>query len=156
MQIIVGAQTNNITDEEYLHLFDFIEGGVGLHSSGAVEDGPCFSRWWDTKNNSGWCWALMWNNKWKSKANNVFVHFDWSGKKGDDMSTFALMSDDLRHKTLQRLHHKFTSQDVGFLMPLLAPLPKDNGGCHGPRKSFYSPSMKYGCKDLDVINKILE
>jgi len=156
MRIIIGAQTNNITDEGYLRLFDFIEGGVGLHSNGIVEDGPCFSRWWDAKNNSGWCWALMWNNKWKSKANNVFVHFDWSGKKGDDMSTFALMSDDLRHKTLQKLHHKFISQNVGFLMPLLTPLPKDNGGCHGPRKRFYSASMKYGCKDLDVINEILE
>ena len=89
-------------------------------------------------------------------ANNIFVHLDWSGKKGDDMSTFALMDDRLRHKTLRNLYDKFTSQGVGFLMPIIAPLPKDNGGCHGPRKSFYSPSMKYGCKDLDTINKILK
>jgi hypothetical protein len=155
MEIVIGAQTNNIDDEEYLRLFDFIEGGVGLHPDGSVEDGPCFSRWYNQQTGEGWCWALMWNKRWKNKANNVFVHFDWNGKKGDDMSTFALMSESLRHRTLQRLHRKFTAQDVGFLLPLTAPLPKDNGGCHGPRKRFYSASMKYGCKDLDVINEIL-
>ena len=152
MKIIIGAQTNDITDEKYLRVFDYIEGGVGLHPNGEVEEGPCFSRW----NADEFCWALLWNKKFKNKANNVFVHLDWSGVKGDDMSTFALMDDNLRHQTLEFLHKKFTSQDVGFLMPIIAPLPKDNGGCYGPRKSFYSPSMKYGCKDLDVINEVLE
>ena len=151
MKIIIGAQTNDITDEKYLKLFDYIEGGIGLHPNGEVEEGPCFSRW----NADEFCWALLWNKKFKKRANNVFVHLDWSGVKGDDMSTFALMDEDLRHQTLNFLHKKFTSQDIGFLMPILTPLPKDNGGCHGPRKSFYSPSMKYGCKDLDAINEIL-
>ncbi|XLQ20572.1 MAG: hypothetical protein ACKUBY_02190 [Candidatus Moraniibacteriota bacterium] len=153
MHIIIGAQTNDINDSEYLNLFDFIEGGVGLHVDGTVEDGPCFSRWHDGE--SGWCWALLWNDKFKNDAKNVFVHFDWSGVKGDDMSTFARMSTELRHETLYNLYHKFNSQDVGFLMPIISPLPKDNGGCYGPRKSFYSPSMKYDCKDLDAINEIL-
>lgn len=154
MHIIIGAQTNDIDDQEYLQLFDFIEGGVGLHVDGTIEDGPCFSRWHN--GDSGWCWALLWNEDFKSKAKNVIVHLDWSGIKGDDMSTFARMSTELRHQTLQKLHTKLTSQDVGFLIPLLAPLPKDNGGCHGPRKSFYSPHMKYGCPDLDAMNKILK
>jgi len=153
MQIIIGAQTNNIDDPKYLRLFDFIEGGVGLHVDGTVEEGPCFSRWYNGKD--GWCWALMWNSKFKENAKNVFVHLDWSGIKGDDMSTFAKMSEELRHETLYKLYHKFNAQNVGFLMPIIAPLPKDNGGCHGPKKSFYSPSMKYDCKDLDTINKIL-
>ncbi len=152
MEIIIGAQTNDIVDEDYLKIFDYIEGGTGLHSNGEVEEGPCFSRW----DADEFCWALLWNKKFKRKANNIFVHLDWSGVIGDDMSTFALMNEDLRHRTLQSLYNKFTSQGVGFLMPLITPLPKDNGGCHGPRKSFYSPSMKYGCKDLDTINKILK
>ena len=154
MKIIIGAQTNDITDSKYLKLFDFIEGGVGLHIDGTVEDGPCFSRWYN--DGDGWCWALLWHDKFRKKANNVFVHFDWSGVKGDDMSTFVRMNLDLRHQTLRKLHHKFTSQGVGFLMPILTPLPKDNNGCHGPRKSFYSPHMKYDCEDLDYINKILQ
>jgi hypothetical protein len=152
MEIIIGAQTNDIVDEDYLRIFDYIEGGTGLHSNGAVEEGPCFSRW----DANEFCWALLWNKKFKKKANNIFVHLDWSGVIGDDMSTFALMDEELRHKSLKFLHQKFISQDVGFLMPLLTPLPKDNGGCYGPRKSFYSPSMKYGCKDLNVINEILK
>ncbi len=153
MHIIIGAQTNDIDDPNYLKLFDFIEGGVGLHVDGTVEDNPCFSRWHDGE--TGWCWALLWNDKFQDNAHDVFVHFDWSGVKGDDMSTFARMSPELRHKTLYNLYHKFNAQDVGFLMPIISPLPKDNGGCHGPRKSFYSPSMKYDCKDLDAINAIL-
>lgn len=156
MQIIIGAQTNDIEDEDYLQLFDFIEGGVGLHIDGTVEDQKCFSRWYDNNKNTGWCWALLWNEPFKSKAKNVFVHLDWSGVKGDDMSTFANMSTELRHQTLYNLHHKFNAQNVGFLMPLIAPLPKDNGGCYGPRKSFYSPHMKYGCPDLNQINKVIK
>jgi hypothetical protein len=153
IHIIIGAQTNDIDEEDYLQLFDFIEGGVGLHVNGTVEDGPCFSRWHDGE--EGWCWALLWHNDFTSKAKNVIVHFDWSGVKGDDMSTFARMSPELRHQTLYDLYHKFNEQDVGFLMPIISPLPKDNGGCHGPKKSFYSPHMKYGCPDLDAINTIL-
>ncbi|PID52254.1 MAG: hypothetical protein CR972_03145 [Candidatus Moraniibacteriota bacterium] len=154
IHIVIGAQTNDINNEKYLQLFDFIEGGVGLHVDGTVEDGPCFSRWHDGE--SGWCWALMWHEKFKTKAKNVFVHFDWSGIKGDDMSTFARMSTELRHQTLKNLHTKFVAEDVGFLMPIISPLPKDNGGCHGPKKKFYSPHMKYGCPDLDTINHILK
>ncbi len=156
MKIIIGAQTNNITDPSYLKLFDFIEGGVGLYPDGEVENNPCFSRWYNNKTKTGWCWALLWNEPYKSLANNVFVHLDWSGVKGDDMSTFALMDDNLRHQTLKKLHREFTSQNIGFLLPILAPLPKDNHGCHGQKKNFYSPSMKYDCKDLDVINEILD
>lgn len=154
MHIIIGAQTNDIDDEEYLKLFDFVEGGVGLHVDGTVEDNACFSRWHD--GNSGWCWALLWHDSFQSKARNVFVHLDWSGVKGDDMSTFSRMSTELRHQTLYNLYHKFNAQDVGFLMPIIAPLHKENGGCHGPKKRFYSPHMKYSCPDLDAINKILK
>ncbi|MEA2007470.1 MAG: hypothetical protein U9O20_04940 [Patescibacteria group bacterium] len=150
IKILVGAQTNDIEDEAYLRLFDYIEGGVGLHASGETEDGPCFSRW------DGWCWALLWHEKYKSKANNVLIHLDWSGHKGDDMATFALMSKYLRDCSLRRLHKKFTSQDIGFLMPILTPLPKDNGGCHGKSRKFYSPDDKYSCKDEGVVNDILK
>ncbi len=154
MKILIGAQTNDITDEKYLRLFDYIEGGVGVNGAGEVEDGPCFSRWW--KQPGDWCWGLLWHKQFASKANNVFVHFDWSGKIGDDMSIFTRMDKDRRKDTLKRLHAYFTRQDVGFLMPMLATLHKDNGGCSGPKKRFYSASEKYSCQDEDAINAILK
>ncbi len=154
VSILIGAQTNDITDEKYLRLFDFIEGGVGLHGDGTIENGPCFSRWWNKPGD--WCWALLWHNDFSGKANNVILHFDWSGRIGDDMSTFALMDDDLRQETLQNLHAFFTSQNKGFLMPMVAVLPRDNGGCHGKQKRYYIPDEKYSCDDEDVINSILK
>lgn len=153
LKIVVGAQTNDIENEKYLRLFDYIEGGTGLGSDGSIESGPCFSRWW--KKPGDWCWALLWHPQFASKANNVFIHFDWSGKLGDDMSIFTRMSKDERATTLKRLHAYFTSRDIGFLMPMLATLHKDNGGCSGPKDRFYSASRKYSCQDEDVINAIL-
>jgi hypothetical protein len=153
LKIVIGAQTNDIEDEKYLRLFDYIEGGVGLGNDGSIEPGPCFSRWWSKPGD--WCWALLWHPQFASKANNVFVHFDWSGKLGDDMSVFTRMDKDERAATLKRLHAYFTSRKVGFLMPMLATLHKDNGGCSGPKKRFYSASRKYSCQDEDVINDIL-
>ena len=153
MDILIGAQTNDITDERYLRLFDYIEGGVGLQTDGSVEDGACFSRWW--KKSGDWCWALLWHRDFASKANNVFVHFDWSGKFGDDMSVFTRMDQDTRRETLSRLHSSFTDRHIGFLLPMLATLHKDNGGCHGAKKRFYSASKKYSCQDEEAINEIL-
>ena len=154
IEILIGAQTNSIEDEEYLRQFDFIEGGVGLRSNGTVEDGPCFSRY--QTNGEGWCWALLWHEKYKNKANNVLVHLDWSGRVGDDMATFANMSKSTREKTLKGLHEKFTSQDVGFLMPMLAVLPPNNSGCHGDKKRYYSADKRYTCQDEDTINRTLK
>lgn len=154
MEIVIGAQTNDIDDERYLQLFDFIEGGVGLESDGSVESGPCFSRWY--QNPGDWCWALLWHDRFKSKAKNVLVHFDWSGKIGDDMSIFTRMEKEKRAETLTNLQSYFEKQEVGFLMPVLATLHKDNGGCHGKKKRFYSASRKYNCGDEEIINTLLE
>lgn len=153
MDIVVGAQTNDIADEQYLRLFDYIEGGAGLGSDGSIEDGACFSRWW--KQPGDWCWALLWNRQFAGKANNVFIHFDWSGKLGDDMDVFTRMGREERTETLRRLHTYFTSQRFGFLMPMLATLHKDDVGCSGPKKRFYSASKKYSCQDEGAINAIL-
>lgn len=153
IQIVIGAQTNDIQDESYLRLFDYIEGGVGLHTDGSIENKPCFSRWW--KKEGDWCWALLWHDTFASKANNIFIHLDWSGRSGDDMSTFARMSPDERYKTMKRLHAYFTSHNIGFFLPFLAPLPANNNSCYGPKKRFYSPDNKYTCKDEDGLNKIL-
>jgi len=149
MEIVIGAQTNNISDERYLRLFDYIEGGVGIDSQGNVEDQPCFS-------GHASCWALLWNEKYSSKANNVLLHLDWSGFTWDDMGVFARMSQERRIATLNSLYNKFTSQKVGFMMPFLAVLHKENGGCYGPSKGFYSPSNKFKCKDEDQINEIMK
>ncbi|NTW89388.1 MAG: hypothetical protein HGB37_00530 [Candidatus Moranbacteria bacterium] len=153
MEIFVGAQTNDITDEKYLSKFDFIEGGVGLASDGTVESGPCFSRWW--KKEGDWCWGLLWNDRFSKKAKNVFVHYDWSGKIGDDMSVFTRMSAEKRHETTARLHEYFTSKGVGFLLPYLSRLHVDNGGCVGPAKRFYTPDDRFSCDDEDAWNLIL-
>jgi hypothetical protein len=153
MEIVIGAQTNDITDEAYLRLFDYIEGGVGLASDGSVEEGACHSRWYEKPGD--WCWALLWHPQFKNKAENVFVHFDWSGKIGDDMSVFTRMDEDERRETLERLYRHFRGEGVGFLLPLLATLHKDNDGCHGPKQRYYSASRKYSCRDEDVINNIL-
>lgn len=154
MEIVIGAQTNNIENESYLRQFDFIEGGIGLHGDGSIEDGPCFSRWY--KKEGDWCWALMWHDRFLSKANNVIVHLDWSGVIGDDMSTFARMDESLRHKTVRDIYQRMTTRDIGFLLPYFTALPEDNGGCHGERKRYYSADTRYSCKDADAWNSLLK
>ncbi|MFZ5982551.1 MAG: hypothetical protein ACOYS2_03220 [Patescibacteria group bacterium] len=153
--ILVGAQTNSIENEKYLRLFDFIEGGVGLGDDGTVESGPCFSRWWN-ETDGGWCWALLWHDKYAKKANNVLVHLDWSGVWGDDMSTFTRMDKQLRAKTLKYLYNHFRSQNVGFLMPMLTTVFKNNGGCYGDKARYYSADRNFSCQDEETINSILK
>jgi hypothetical protein len=153
MKIVIGAQTNDIVDERYLRLFDFIEGGIGLGSDGSIENNACFSRWW--KQPGDWCWALLWNDRYAKKANNVFIHLDWSGKIGDDMDIFTKMTQDERSAALRKLYAYFIPRNFGFLMPMLATLHKDDVGCRGPKQRFYSASRKYSCQDEDVINQIL-
>lgn len=153
MKIFIGAQTNDIKDEAYLRQFDFIEGGAGIDEAGNIESGPCFSRWW--KKTGDWCWALLWHPEYASKANTVLIHLDWSGKVGDDMSRFVQMDKETRIGTLTRLYRYFTVQDMGFLVPMMARLHRDNGGCYGGDKHFYSASRKYSCSDEDAINALL-
>ncbi len=155
IKILIGAQTNDIADEKYLKLFDFIEGGVGIDKNGRIEDLPCSSKWWD-KQKGGWCWALLWHERYLKKANNVLVHLDWSGKIGDDMSIFAKMNSQERIRTLSNLYENFKKKGVGFLVPFLAVLPRNNGSCFGPIPGYYSADNQYGCKDEDGINKILK
>jgi len=148
VDIIIGAQTGDISDEKYLMLFDYIEGGVGINQEGKVEDGPCLST-------RGSCWALLWHEQFASKANNVLLHLDWSGIPSDDLDIFARMNKDVRAKTLKNLYDKFATKKTGFLMPYFGVLYKDNNGCKGPKKRFYSPDNSYTCQDEGVINKIL-
>lgn len=153
MDIVIGAQTNDITDPTYLGYFDFIEGGVGIDEAGRVQDNPCHSRWWQEPGD--WCWGLLWHPNYRNQAKNVFVHFDWSGKIGDDMSVFTRMSKERRTETMERLHEKFQKEKVGFLLPLMATLHRENNGCYGPKKRYYSAHRKYSCQDEDEINAIL-
>lgn len=148
VDIIIGAQTGSIADEKYLRLFDYIEGGVGIDSQGNVEDGPCLST-------RGSCWALLWHEQFASKANNVLLHLDWTGIPSDDLDIFARMDKSTRAKTLQDLHEKFSTKKTGFMMPYFGVLYKDNGGCKGPKKRYYSPDNSYSCQDEGMINKIL-
>ncbi|MFZ2193362.1 MAG: hypothetical protein WAV31_03900 [Candidatus Moraniibacteriota bacterium] len=149
MQIIIGAQTGTITNEKYLRMFDYIEGGVGIGDDGKIENGPCWSHLES-------CWALLWHERYANKANNVLLHLDWSGLKFDDMSVFARMDKSERERTLKELYGYFTSKKMGFLMPMMATINKENGGCYGPKKSFYSASKKYTCQDEGIIRSIIK
>lgn len=148
VDVVIGAQTGSITDKKYLDNFDYIEGGVGLNSSGEIENGPCFSR-------RGGCWALLWNKVFSSKVKNVFLHLDWSGILSDDLDIFARMSQEKRATTLTSLYAYFKEKNMGFLMPLFGVLDPENGGCRGPKKKFYSADMAYSCQDEKAINDIL-
>jgi hypothetical protein len=148
VKIVIGAQTGKITDRNFLALFDYIEGGVGIDAEGNLPEGPCLDRW-------GGCWALLWHSAYSQNAHNVLLHLDWSGIKSDDLDIFARMDRKTRAKTLQNLYAYFTKRDMGFLMPFFGVLDKENGGCRGPKKIYYSPDNKYSCKDEDAINKIL-
>ncbi len=149
VNVIIGAQTGSITDEKYLGIFDYIEGGVGIDDDGNIEDGPCLSRMES-------CWGLLWHENFSSKAENVLLHLDWSGIKSDDLDRFARMSDEKRAETLGELYGYFTSKDMGFLMPFFGVLDKRNGGCYGPGKRYYSPDKQYSCGDENMINKLIE
>jgi len=148
VDVILGAQTGSITDADYLKLFDYIEGGVGINGNGDIEQGSCSSK-------HGSCWALLWNKAYASKAKNVLLHLDWTGIPSDDLDIFARMSQNKRARTLQNLYSYFTSKNMGFMMPFFGVLDRNNGGCYGPRPRYYSPDNAYTCKDEDVINKIL-
>ena len=148
VDVVVGAQTGSITDSKYLKLFDYIEGGVGIDSNGNIENGPCLSR-------KGSCWALLWNKAYAGKANNVLLHLDWTGIPQDDLDVFARMTAEKRAQTLKNLYKYFTAKNMGFLMPYFGVLHKENGGCYGPKKGFYSPDNAYSCQDETVINGIL-
>lgn len=153
MDVVIGAQTNDIDDASYLGLFDYIEGGIGIDAQGEFpRQAVCHPRWW--RGEGDWCWALLWNDRFARKAKNILIHLDWSGKKGDDMSHFARMDDDMRAATLRRLYTFFTDQGHGFLLPVLAQLSSDNDGCTGITKHFYSPQKKFGCQDELIIDDI--
>ena len=151
VDIKIGAQTNDITDKDYMRLFDFIEGGIGLHADGTIEDGPCFARYLAQSN---WCWALLWHENYR-KARNIFVHLDWSGVQDDDMATFAAMDADTRARTLRTLYAFFTERNIGFLLPVMTALPYDHTGCHGNKVRYYSADNAYSCADESVLREIL-
>lgn len=148
VDVVIGAQTGSITDQDYLKLFDYIEGGVGINGNGEIENGPCLSK-------RGSCWALLWHKNYASKAKNVLLHLDWTGIPSDDLDIFARMSQPKRAQTLRNLYNFFSNKNMGFLMPYFGVLDRQNGGCYGPRPRYYSPDNAYSCKDEDVIHQIL-
>ncbi len=151
-RIVIGAQTNTITDERYLQMFDYIEGGVGLNADGTIEDGPCYSRYLREKN---WCWALLWHDRYRSKARNVFVHLDWNGDVSDDMGTFTAFPKSKRTRVLRDLHKFFTDRGIGFMLPVFTALPAEHKGCYGNRPRYYSADNSFKCRDEDTIREIL-
>jgi hypothetical protein len=152
-KIIFGAQTNTITNEKYLKNFDYIEGGIGESPNGNLDKGACSDYYAGKK--GGWCWALLWDNRYSSRANDVVLHLDWNGSEDDDMSVFSQMSRENRIENLYKFYKTFTDRGFGFLMPFLAVINPNHPACFGPSREFYSPDNKYSCKDEDAINAIL-
>jgi hypothetical protein len=152
-KIVIGAQTNTISNQEYLENFDYIEGGVGESPTGHIDEGPCNDYYKEKR--GGWCWAMLWHDTFLKKANDVVVHLDWSGAEDDDMSVYSRMNQEDRIRNLYKFYKNFTSKNIGFLMPFLAVINSKNSSCYGPSKEFYAPDNKYFCKDEDSINAIL-
>lgn len=153
MEISIGAQTNTIDNEEYLRSFDYITGGIGQHSDGTIEKGN--SCWSYYRERNGYCWALLWNEKYKNRANNVFVYLDWNNSYSDDIHRFTRMEKEKRAEFLAGAYDFFLWRRVGFLLPLGAVLGNVGSGCYGPSREFYSASQKYSCQDEIAINNIL-
>jgi hypothetical protein len=149
VNIIIGAQTGKRTDPAFVSLFDYIESGTGIDENGNLPSGPCLDRW-------GGCWPLLWDKTYSQNAKNVLIALDWSGMKSDDLDVFTRMDKGKRVETLRNLYNYFTSKNMGFMMPFFGVLDKENGGCHGPKKRFYSPDNLYTCQDEDVINAIMK
>lgn len=149
VDIVIGAQTGKMDNPKLISLFDYIEGGTGIDENGNLPEGPCLDRW-------GGCWPLLWNERYSQNAKNVLIHLDWTGIKSDDLDVFARMDQRKRAETLKNLYTYFDSKNIGFLMPFFGVLDKENGGCYGPKKRFYSPDNQYSCKDEDIINNILK
>jgi len=72
------------------------------------------------------------------------------------MDVFSRMSLEKRAETLKKLHKYFVSRDMGFLLPTMATLNKENGGCFGHSPEFYSASRDYSCVDEEAIKAILK
>lgn len=148
INIVIGAQTGKITNPRFISQFDYIEGGTGIDGNGNLPEGPCLDRW-------GGCWPLLWHENYSRSAKNVLLHLDWTGIKTDDLDIFARMDKEKRADTIKRLYNYFSAKNMGFLMPFFGVLDKENGGCYGPKKRFYSPDNLYSCQDEDAINGIL-
>ena len=148
-EIVIGGQTNDVQNENYLRSFDFIFGGVGIKTDGVLETGACASKY------PGMCWALEWNPTFASKANDVLINLDWDSSNIDDTSQFVKMSQSLRASSLANYYNFFKNKGMGFLMPFLTPLTGNENGCFGQNKWQYSPDNKFTCKDEDAINQIL-
>ena len=152
-EISVGAQTNTMDREEYLKRFDYITGGVGQHKNGWIEDqDPCWSYYYKR---SGYCWAMLWHEKYKSKANNILVYLDWNNNSTDDIHRFINMSKEKRRIFLGKAYDFFRWRNIGFLLPLGEVLGNVGGGCHGATREFYSANNSYTCQDENSINDIL-
>ncbi len=153
--VAIGAQTNTMDDEKYLRNFDYITGGVGQDLEGNIEDGPCWSYYWDKRKTNKYCWAMMWHDDYKSKANNILIYLDWNNSPSDDMNRFTRMSRDKRASFMKKAYDFFTNQEMGFLLPLGAILDGSGRTCYGSAPNFYSANLVYSCKDENGINAVL-
>ena len=153
--VAIGAQTNTMDDEKYLRNFDYITGGVGQDLKGNIEDGPCWSHYWDKRKTNKYCWAMMWHDQYKSKANNILIYLDWNNSRSDDMNRFTTMSRDNRGTFLKKAYDFFTNQEMGFLLPLGAILDGSGRTCYGSAPNFYSANLAYSCKDENAVNTVL-
>ncbi|MCX6712905.1 MAG: DUF2341 domain-containing protein, partial [Candidatus Vogelbacteria bacterium] len=147
--VLVGGQTNDISNQTYLRKMDYVIGGLGENDQGVIETGSCASKF----SSGSFCWALLYNQPWFSNANNVIIHMDWDGRANVDADTFAHMSDSLRASFLRNTYAAFKAKGVGLMLPYGIPIVS-NSIC-GSTGSLYTPDNNGPCKDESVMNSIL-
>ncbi len=157
--VLIGGQTNSIRDEAYLRNFDYVTGGLGLLPDGGIESANCSSQY------SGFCWALLWHDQWRSRVNNVLIVLDWAAYE-DEIHRFARLERLERAEVLNEAHTILSGMGVGFIMPFRVLLNDGShnttgaiDNCYGYNEWMYSPSSSYthvhGCRDEHAINSIL-
>jgi hypothetical protein len=157
--IVIGGQTNDITNQAYLGNFDFIIGGIYLNRDGTLDSGPCEdSRDWNPAKGAwgAYCQALMWHPNYASKVNNnVVLELDIYGQD-DDLHRFVGLSQKTRAAFLTDRYRSFTRMGMGFSLPLRQILAGGSSGqCYGYNQYVYSPNLEYTCKEEEVINPLL-
>lgn len=172
VSIIIGGQTNHITNPVYLQNFDYIQGGIFFDDSGTINfnsqcknnanPNPNGNPWWD-------CAAHLWHDAYRNSAKNVLVTFDHESTLSDDIHRFTRLSKTDRAGLLSQLYSYMKSKNVGFIMPFLVNLSSNlrDDECYGFYPWIYSAAnsgsterndlnhRSYSCQDEDAINAIL-
>lgn len=172
VSIIIGGQTNHITNPVYLQNFDYIQGGIFFDDSGTINfDSQCKNNTTPNPNGNPWwdCAAHLWHDTYRNSAKNVLITLDHESTLDDDIHRFARLSKSERTALLSQLYSYMKSKNAGFVMPFLVNLSSNLRGdeCYGLYPWIYSAANSggsergnlnpraYSCQDEDAMNQLL-